>query len=120
MMEFQITKEYLGCATHLVYLGPMYKEVLDTGHLCPGPGLHRGRVVDGALDGHASPAWPAWPTSATIANWCGLDLQPGATGTPSGGWRWDHDADRARDRRGMGPHDVLQRSRRFVEAGAAT
>jgi alpha-glucuronidase len=33
MMEFQITKEYLGFATHLVYLGPLYEEVLrsDTG-----------------------------------------------------------------------------------------
>lgn len=28
MMEFQITKEYLGFATHLVYLGPLYEEVL--------------------------------------------------------------------------------------------
>ncbi|MBB3062489.1 alpha-glucuronidase family glycosyl hydrolase [Microbulbifer rhizosphaerae] len=29
MMEFQITKEYLGFATHLVYVGPLYEEVLD-------------------------------------------------------------------------------------------
>ncbi len=28
MMEFQITKEYLGFATHLVYLGTLYEEVL--------------------------------------------------------------------------------------------
>ncbi|WP_313341482.1 alpha-glucuronidase family glycosyl hydrolase [Stenotrophomonas sp.] len=28
MMEVQITKEYLGFATHLVYLGPLYEEVL--------------------------------------------------------------------------------------------
>jgi len=28
MMEFQITKEYLGFATHLVYLGPLFEEVL--------------------------------------------------------------------------------------------
>ncbi|USI72442.1 alpha-glucuronidase family glycosyl hydrolase [Sphingomonas morindae] len=28
MMEVQITKEYLGFATHLVYLGPLFEEVL--------------------------------------------------------------------------------------------
>lgn len=30
MMEFQITKEYLGFATHLVYLGPLFEEVLHS------------------------------------------------------------------------------------------
>ena len=29
MVEFQITKEYLGFATHLAYLGPLYEETLD-------------------------------------------------------------------------------------------
>ena len=29
MMEFQITKEYLGQDTHLAYLGPLYEEVLN-------------------------------------------------------------------------------------------
>jgi len=34
MLEIQATKEYLGQATHLTYLAPMWKEVLDadTGH----------------------------------------------------------------------------------------
>ncbi len=50
MMEFQITKEYLGFATHLAYLGPLFEETLaaKTG---------RGRetvagVVDGSSEGH--------------------------------------------------------------------
>ncbi len=30
MMEFQITQEYLGQATHLVYEGPMFKEILES------------------------------------------------------------------------------------------
>ena len=30
VMEFQITQEYLGQATHWVYLGPMYEEVLQS------------------------------------------------------------------------------------------
>jgi len=29
MLELQVTKEYLGFATHLVYLGPLFEEVLD-------------------------------------------------------------------------------------------
>jgi alpha-glucuronidase len=39
MMEFQITKEYLGYATHLAYLGTMYQETLATDmHTGPGGG----------------------------------------------------------------------------------
>jgi len=30
MMEFQITQEYLGFSTHLVYLGPLFEEVLQS------------------------------------------------------------------------------------------
>ncbi|WP_038692193.1 alpha-glucuronidase family glycosyl hydrolase [Stenotrophomonas rhizophila] len=36
MMEVQITKEYLGFATHLVYLGPLYEEVLQSHTRGPG------------------------------------------------------------------------------------
>jgi alpha-glucuronidase len=50
-MEFQITKEYLGFATHLVYLGPLYEEVLRSDTYAKGPGSTVAKVVDGALDG---------------------------------------------------------------------
>jgi alpha-glucuronidase len=45
-LEVQITKEYLGFATHLAYLGPLYEEVLraDTGR--PGAGTVS-RVIEG-------------------------------------------------------------------------
>ena len=50
--EFQITKEYLGFATHLAYLGPMFEEVLDAP-----TGARRGEtvasVITGKADGHA-------------------------------------------------------------------
>jgi alpha-glucuronidase len=41
-MEFQITKEYLGFATHLAYLGPMWEEVLraDTHRRGKGTEVH--------------------------------------------------------------------------------
>ncbi len=50
MIEFQITKEYLGFATHLAYLGPLFKETLRSA-------TGRGRetvadVIDGSAEGH--------------------------------------------------------------------
>jgi len=38
MLEVQITKEYLGFATHLAYLGPMWEETLGSDTFRPGPG----------------------------------------------------------------------------------
>jgi alpha-glucuronidase len=38
VLEFQVTKEYLGFATHLVYLGTMYEEVLQSDTYMSGPG----------------------------------------------------------------------------------
>lgn len=52
MMEFQITKEYLGMATHLVYLGPLYEEVLQADTFAKGKGSTVARVIEGALDGY--------------------------------------------------------------------
>ncbi|WP_322965436.1 alpha-glucuronidase family glycosyl hydrolase [Sphingomonas fuzhouensis] len=51
MIEFQITKEYLGFATHLAYLGPLFTEVLDakTGWK---PGETVADVVDGEAEHH--------------------------------------------------------------------
>ncbi|MFL2363185.1 alpha-glucuronidase family glycosyl hydrolase [Xanthomonas protegens] len=53
MLEFQITKEYLGFATHLVYLGPLYEEVLQADTHARGTGSTVAEVVDGSLEGHA-------------------------------------------------------------------
>ncbi len=53
MMEFQITKEYLGQATHLAYLGPMFEETLRSDTFAHGKGSTVARVVDGTLDHHA-------------------------------------------------------------------
>jgi alpha-glucuronidase len=50
MMEFQITKEYLGMATHLVYLGPLYEEVLQADTFGHGKGSTVAKVIEGDLD----------------------------------------------------------------------
>ncbi|WP_043091029.1 alpha-glucuronidase family glycosyl hydrolase [Xanthomonas sp. SHU 166] len=53
MLEVQITKEYLGFATHLVYLGPLYEDVLQSDTHARGAGSTVADVVDGTLEGHA-------------------------------------------------------------------
>lgn len=50
MMEFQITKEYLGQGTHLVGLAKMYEEVLKTDTYVKGKGSMVAKVIDGSLD----------------------------------------------------------------------
>ncbi|WP_105103073.1 alpha-glucuronidase family glycosyl hydrolase [Microbulbifer pacificus] len=52
MMEFQITKEYLGFASHLAYLGPMYEETLRADTFAAGAGSTVANVIDGSLYGH--------------------------------------------------------------------
>ncbi|PZU08767.1 MAG: alpha-glucuronidase [Sphingomonas sp.] len=52
MMEFQITKEYLGFATHLVYLAPLFSETLQSDTMARGKGSTVARILDGSLEGH--------------------------------------------------------------------
>ncbi|QJR03215.1 alpha-glucuronidase [Sphingobium yanoikuyae] len=52
MMEFQITKEYLGQSTHLTYLGTLFEEVLKSDTLAKGKGSTVAKVIDGSLEGH--------------------------------------------------------------------
>jgi alpha-glucuronidase len=49
VLEFQITKEYLGFSTHLVYLGPLYEEVLAADTFARGKGSTVAKVIDGSL-----------------------------------------------------------------------
>ena len=50
MMEFQITMEYLGQGTHLVYEAPLFKECLDADTYAKGKGSTVASVIDGSLD----------------------------------------------------------------------
>lgn len=47
MMEVQITKEYLGFSTHLVYLGPLYEEALQSDTHARGEGSKVARSLTG-------------------------------------------------------------------------
>ena len=53
-MEVQITQEYTGQQRHLVYLAPMWKEVLDFDMRAPSPSnQNRSTPVKSILEGHA-------------------------------------------------------------------
>jgi alpha-glucuronidase len=51
MPEFQITQEYLGFSNHLVFLAPMWREVLDADTYARGVGSTVAKVADGSLYG---------------------------------------------------------------------
>ncbi len=66
-MEFQIAQEYLGQGNHLVYLAPMWKEILDFDTHADGPGS----TVNKYLAGIA-----AVSNTGNYANWCGSLFHP--------------------------------------------
>jgi alpha-glucuronidase len=49
MMEFQITKEYLGQDTHLAFMGAYFKEVLSADTYAAGKGSTVAKVIDGSI-----------------------------------------------------------------------
>jgi alpha-glucuronidase len=62
ILEVQITKEYLGFATHLAYLGPMWEETLDSDTYARGPGSTVRNIIAG-MAGVAN--------IGADRNWCG-------------------------------------------------
>jgi len=71
MMEFQITQEYLGQATNLAYLAPLYKEVLESDTYAKGKGSTVGKVIDGTLDNHRLTGIAGVSNIGTDRNWTG-------------------------------------------------
>ena len=71
MMEFQITMEYLGLSTHLVYLGPLYEEVLRTDTWAKGEGSTVAQVVDGSLFNYPISGMAGVSNIGTDRNWTG-------------------------------------------------
>ena len=71
MMEFQITQEYLGFATHLVYLGTLFEEVLDSDTYARGEGSTVAKVIDGSLFGHTLTGMAGVSNIGTDRNWTG-------------------------------------------------
>jgi alpha-glucuronidase len=71
MLEVQITKEYLGFATHLAYLGPLYEEALKTDTQAKGPGSTVAKVINGQLFNHSLTGMAGVANTGTTENWSG-------------------------------------------------
>lgn len=89
MMEFQLTQEYLGFATHLVFLPPMFKEVLDADTYSKGKGSTVAKVVDGSIDNHALNGMAAVTNIGNDRNWTGHPFGQ-ANWYALGRLAWDH------------------------------
>ena len=71
MLEVQLTKEYLGFSTHLVYLGALYSEVLRWDTFTHGAGSTVARVIDGSLDGRTLTGMAGVANVGTDRDWTG-------------------------------------------------
>jgi len=70
-MEFQLTQEYLGFATHLVYQAPMFKEVLDADTRRPAAGSTVGDVISGKSFGYKHSLMAGVANIGSDINWTG-------------------------------------------------
>ena len=71
MMEFQITQEYLGFSTHLVYLPKLYQEVLESDTYSKGKGSTVAKIIDGSLDNHKITGIAGVANIGNDINWTG-------------------------------------------------
>jgi len=70
-LEVQITREYLGLATSLAYLAPLYEEVLHADTFAKGPGSTVERVIDGSLFGNKLTGMAGVSNIGTDRDWSG-------------------------------------------------
>ncbi|WP_028297675.1 alpha-glucuronidase family glycosyl hydrolase [Olivibacter sitiensis] len=90
MMEFQLTQEYLGQATHLVYLAPLFKECLNSDTYAQGEGSTVAKIVDGSLDKHRINGIAGVSNIGNDINWCGHPFAQ-ANWYAFGRLCWDYD-----------------------------
>jgi alpha-glucuronidase len=71
VMEFQITQEYLGHSSHLVFLPKLFEEVLDADTYRKGKGSTVAKVIDGSLHGNTISGMAGVANIGTDLNWTG-------------------------------------------------
>ncbi|WP_304201610.1 alpha-glucuronidase family glycosyl hydrolase [Flavobacterium alvei] len=71
MMEFQITQEYLGFSSHLMYLPKLYQEVLESDTFSKGKGSTVAKIIDGSLDNHKLTGIAGVANIGSDINWTG-------------------------------------------------
>jgi alpha-glucuronidase len=90
IMEFQITQEYLGQATNLVYLAPLFKECLDSDTYANGKkGNTVAKVVDGTTHSYSLTGMAGVANIGTDINWCGHPFAQ-SNWYAMGRLAWDH------------------------------
>lgn len=72
--EFQITQEYLGFSNHLVFLAPMWREVLGSDTYARGRGSTVARIADGSLFGQKITGIAGVANTGSAQNWTGHDF----------------------------------------------
>lgn len=91
MMEFQITKEYLGFATHLAYLGTMWEEALQADTFRPHKGWTVARVLTTPVEAGAATGMAGVANIGSDFNWSGSQFDQ-ANWYAFGRFAWDPDA----------------------------
>ncbi len=90
MMEFQLTQEYLGQGTQLVYEAPLFKETLDADTYAKGKGSTVEKVIDGSLNNHSLSGMAGVANIGNDINWCGHPFAQ-ANWYALGRLAWDYD-----------------------------
>ncbi|CAN5473601.1 alpha-glucuronidase family glycosyl hydrolase [soil metagenome] len=89
MMEFQLTQEYLGQGTHLVFLAPLFKEVLNSDTYSKGLGSTVAKVIDGTVDNHTLSGMAGVANIGSDIDWTGHPFAQ-ANWYALGRLSWDH------------------------------
>jgi len=69
--ELQVTQEYLGHSTHLVYLGTMWEEFLQSDTYAKGPGNKVAKIVEGIGTGLRGGLMSGVANTGDRRDWCG-------------------------------------------------
>ncbi|GEO11430.1 xylan alpha-1,2-glucuronidase [Segetibacter aerophilus] len=88
-IEYQLTQEYLGFSTHLVFMAPLFKEVLNADTYEKGKGSTVAKVLDGSLDGQALTGMAGVANIGNDINWTGHPFGQ-ANWYTLGRLAWDH------------------------------
>jgi alpha-glucuronidase len=71
MVEFQLTQEYLGFSTHLVFLATMFREVLDADTYRPEKGSTVAHIIDGSVYPYKMTGMAGVSNIGSDINWTG-------------------------------------------------
>ena len=89
MMEFQVTQEYFGFATHLAYQGPLFEESLRTETYVKGAGSTIGNILEGKVFNTKRTGMAAVINPGTDRNWTGHPFVQ-SSWYAFGRMAWDH------------------------------